>query len=242
MTARIVLIAPETFKICLFLHIKMSDLLDTLKKEIPSETKLLKVERNLEDYSESYKNVVFEEHALRQNQNSDKCTFSFQDSLDSLIKRGYSRHPRPNEAFSLLCAYLEGDLSIKNIAEDMLNSHGEWFSLAMKYQNNIFHCYIDPIFEIVDNGYNLKNCSIEKVFALSSLDGYHLSIEEVNALNPLLVEFLWSRSFDKLPLGICNNAYLYLSNDEQIWPAGPGGYDIRYFVDGYYDRASRGVR
>lgn len=222
----------------------MADLLDCLDKERKSEVKQIKIIKQSEDYSNAYKKVIFEKHAPREN--NDKCIFNFQDSLDDLMQRGYARHQRPNEVFSLLCVYLEGELSVKNIAQDMLNSYGEWFSLAMRYQNNILHCYIDPSFEYDRKcmRYNLKNYSSERFFSLPYLDKYSFIIKEVNVLNPSLVEFLWSRPFDQLPLDIRNNAYLYLLDDEHIWPVGRSYGSYRYGVNCYdfVNWASRGVR
>ena len=220
----------------------MADILDILGKEQKANLKQIKIIQQSEDYSCAYKKVVFEKHAPLQ-KDKNKCLFNFQDSLDNLMQRGYSRHPRPNEAFGLLCSYLEGNSSLKNIAGDMLSGYGEWLSLAMKYQNNLLHCYIDPIFEIVDDGYNLKNCFSERIFSFLSLDKHSFNIKEINALNPSFVEFLWSRSFDKLPLEIRNNAYLYLPDTEHIWPAGRGIFNVRYYVYSCdYVRSSRGVR
>src|SRR3989338_661979 len=143
----------------------MPDLLDLLKKETLSENKLFKVERKLEDYSNACKKVIFEKRALRKDQ--EKELFLFQDSLNSLRKRGYARHSRPNEAFSLLCSHLEGDLSVKTVSKDMLSGYGEWLSLAMKYQNNLLHCYIDPEleFDSILNQYNLKSFYSERLFS-----------------------------------------------------------------------------
>lgn len=222
----------------------MADMLDILGKEQKSETKQIKIIKSSEDYSESYKKVFFEEHAPRQ-KNKNELLFNFQDSLDNLMQRGYARHPRPNEVFSLLCSYLEGDLSVKDVAEDMLSGYGEWFSLAMKHQSNLLHCYIDPDFEYDKKQmlYNLKSCSSEKLFSFPSSDKYSFNIKEINALNPSVVEFLWSRPFDELPLKIRNKACLYLSTDEHVWPAGRSSDYYKYvvcYITG--DWPSRGVR
>ena len=212
--------------------------------ETPSETKLLKVERKFEDYSNAYKKVIFEQRALRKDQ--EKELFLFHESLNSLRKRGYARHPRPNEVFSLLCSHLEGDLSVKTVSEDMLSGYGEWLSLAIKYQNNLLHCYIDPEleFDSILNQYNLKSFHSERLFSFSELDEkIYFSLKELHAKNSEFVEFIWSRSFDKLPLEIQKNAGLYLYTAELVWPVGRNycndGYDIGSCY--FNDRASRGV-
>ena len=222
----------------------MPDLLDILKKETPSETKLFKVERKLEDYSNVYKKVVFEQRALRKDH--DKQLFLFHDSLNSLRKRGYARHSRPNEAFSLLCSHLEGDLSVKTVSKDMLSGYGEWLSLAMKYQNNLLHCYIDPDFEYDRkcNQYNLKSSSFETVFAIHSLEEKtYFTIKELHAKNSEFVEFIWSRSFKDLPFQIRESAGLYVWGEENVWPAGRGDCSGWYVVNCCYcvNWASRGV-
>ena len=221
----------------------MPDLLDLLKKETLSENKLFKVERKLEDYSEACKQVVFEKRVLRKDQ--EKELFLFHESLNSLRKRGYARHSRPNEAFSLLCSHLEGDLSVKTVAEDMLSGCGEWLSLAMKYQNNLLHCYVDPELEFnqKQNKYTLKNCNSEMLFPMSELEEHsYIQIKELHAKNPEFVEFIWSRSFDKLPLEIQKNASLYLYTAELVWPVGRDYYINGYYISSYCNcRASRGV-
>ena len=223
----------------------MADLLDLLKKETPSDIKLFKVERKLEDYSNACKKVIFEQRALRKNH--DKQLFLFHDSLNSLKKRGYERHARPNEVFGLLCAYLEGDLSVKNVAEDVLSSYGEWSSFAMRYQNNLLHCYIDPDLEYDKKSeqYNLKSCSSEMFFSIPPLEEKsYLTIKELHALNPQFVELIWSRPFHDLPLEIRENGNLFVGRDANVWPAGRGSYYSGYIVNScnYNNWASRGVQ
>ena len=222
----------------------MADLLDILDKEKKSEAKTIKIKRQFEDYSDVYNKVVFEKQAFS-NANS-KILFNFQDSLNNLRQRGYARHPRPNEVFSLLCAYLEGESSIKCVAKDMLYGSGEWLSLAMKYQNGILHCYSDPSlkYDRKRNLYNLKSYSSETVFAISSLDEKnYLTIKELHVKNPEFVEFIWSRSFNDLPLQIRENGGFFVRRDENVWPAGRGDCNYWYDVSCVFNYwASHGVR
>ena len=221
----------------------MADLLDILDKEKKSEAKTIKVNRQFEDCSDAYKKVIFEKQAFS-NANS-KIFFNFQESLNNLRLRGYARHPRPNETFSLFCSYLEDNFSLKSIAGNMLSGYGEWLSLAIKYQNNLLHCYVDPELEFnkKQNKYTLKNCNSEMLFPMSELEEHsYIQIKELHAKNPEFVEFIWSRSFDKLPLEIQKNAGLYLYTAELVWPVGRDGYDYGYGIyGGYVNGASRGV-
>ena len=222
----------------------MADLLDILDKEKKSEAKTIKVNRQFEDCSDAYKKVIFEKQAFS-NANS-KIFFNFQESLNNLRLRGYARHPRPNETFSLFCSYLEDNFSLKSIAGNMLSGYGEWLSLAIKYQNNLLHCYIDPEleFDSILNQYNLKSFYSERLFPISELDEKtYFSIKELHAKNPEFVEFIWSRPFHDLPLEIRENGGFFVRRDENVWPAGRGDYNYWYDVSCVFNYwASHGVR
>src|SRR3989339_2225151 len=89
--------------------------------------------------SVSYDNLVWE-------QNKYDAYITFDASLQRLKQAGYSRHPRPAEAFGLIIAHLEKKLpkDLDDIAKDMLSSKGEWLSLAMKRKGDTLICYLDP--------------------------------------------------------------------------------------------------
>lgn len=236
----------------------MKDLLDRLDKEQKNEIKKIQIiTQRFEPDPGAYKKVIFEKRAPYFD-DVGKGIYSFDDSLADLIKRGYERHPRPNEAFSLLCAYLGGKFRLKKIAEDMLFDFGEWLSLAMSYENNLLYCYLDPILESETDRwqYHLKAYTSKIVFnfQLDSLNRDKrilecrwFSVKTINDLNSGLVEFLWSRPFEKLPLKIRNNAYFSLGDlSGGVWPAARGFKDFWYNVHvrdyEYNEMASRGVR
>ncbi len=207
-----------------------------------------KPEEKKEILVESYESkVVFEPKAVYEG--NYKKLYSFDESLLALRKRGYERHPRPAEAFDLICRGLEGRLQPEQqaIAEDIWNNYGEWLSLAIRKNGNKLHLYFDPEDIKRDtlsyfSGKNFKY-SLEKVYDIESLANM-AHINEVNKVNPELVEVLWSRPYAILPDEIRKDAYFYFPSDGEIWPVGRGGYFDWYGIDGYYfsNRASRGVR
>ncbi len=206
-----------------------------------------KPEEKKEILVESYESkVVFEPNAA--GCGGDKKLYSFDESLKALRKRGYERHPRPAEVFDLICRSLEGRLQPEQqaVVDDMLNSHGEWLSLAMKKEGDKLHCYFDPENIKWDGrGYLADKdfkCSLEKVYDIQSLSGW-VSIKELNKVSPELVEILWSRPYAILPEEIRKDGYSPFPPNGKMWPVGRYYYNNWYYlVSSCYDRASRGVR
>ncbi len=182
-----------------------------------------------------------------------KKFYTFDENLRALRERGYERHPRPAEAFDLICRGLEGRLSLEQqaIADDMIKGSGEWLSMAMLREGNLLHCYLDPenfrgdekSWKYVVNGGKLKHAG-EEVYSIGSLRGW-VSIKEINEINPALVEKLWSRHYAILPEEIRQNALLWIPPENVLWPVSRFGYfNSRYviYTNCFSNLASRGVR
>ncbi len=189
--------------------------------------------------------IVFEPKVAYEGQH--KKLYTFDASLRALRERGYERHPRPAEAFGLLCRGLEGRLQPEQqaVADDMVNSYGEWLSMAMMRKGNMLHCYLDPENLIWDGnkyvvqGEKLKHAG-EEVYSIGSLNGL-IFIKEVNERNPALVEKLWSRHYAILPKEIRQKTLLWLPRENGLWPVGCDSYYDWYDINTYFNYGARGV-
>lgn len=196
----------------------------------------------------SYKGVKFETVAAYEG--TEKKLYTFDESLARLQRAGLDRHSRPQEVFSLLIANLENKLTPeqKAVAEDMLNSCGEWLSLAMLRKGNKLSLYYDPKNLVWNRGSYEAQGSLrhggEQKFNIKGLPSHkYVNIQRVNVKSPQLVQTLWTRPFKDLPEVIQNHTGLYLPPDGQIWPVGRGNfnYDCDVNCCNYNDGASRGV-
>ncbi len=204
----------------------------------PDEKKELTVKPSLAD-------VVFEEKVVYEGK--EKKLYTFDVSLRALRERGYERHPRPAEAFDLICRGLEGRLQPEQqaVVDDMMSCYGEWLSMAMMREGNMLHCYLDPEnlvwngHKYVVHGRKLKYAG-EEVHSIGSVKRL-IPIKDVNEINPALVEKLWSRPYAILPEEIKQNqnTWLWLPPENVLWPVIRSMY---YVVTGWYLMASRGVR
>ena len=208
----------------------------------PNEKKEITVKQALVD-------IVFEEKAV--DNGKEKNFYTFDASLRVLRKRGYERHPRPAEAFGLICNGLEGRLQPEQqtVADNMLNGYEEWLSMALLREGNLLYCYLDPEnlrwdekeWKYVVQGGKLKHAG-EEVYSIGSMRG-GVPIKDMNEINPLLVEKLWSRHYAILPEEIRQKTWLYLPPENVLWPVDHSNYDGRYHIGThFYSRASRGVR
>ncbi len=180
--------------------------------------------------------IVFEEKAVYNGK--EKKLYMFNVSLRRLRERGYERHPRPAEAFDLICRGLEGRLQPEQqaVVDDMRNNYGEWLSTAMMREGNLLHCYLYPENLVYDHnklsyvvqGGKLKHAG-EEVYSIGSMEGC-VWIKDVNKMNPALVEKLWSRHYAILPEEIRQNAGLLLPSENVLRPMGLGFYKDGYDV------------
>ncbi len=205
----------------------------------PDEKKEITVKPVLAD-------VVFEPRAVYEGQY--RKFYTFNDSLQALRERGYERHPRPAEAFDLICRGLEGRLSPEQqaVADDVVRSYSEWLSMAMMRKGNMLHCYLDPE-NLVRNGNQyiaqggkLKHAG-EEVYSIGSVRERWVYIKEVNKMNPALVEKLWSRPYAILSEDIRQDGWMWFPSENILCPVGRGIFG--YGVDTLYCHGtSRGVR
>lgn len=188
--------------------------------------------------------LKFEELAYRESGAVEKKLFTFDASCERVTRIGM-RHPLPAEVFGFLIAGLEGKLddSQKQICADMRAMYGEWCDLVTKPENGLLHCYEHPRIVVwVQDAYDCSKMIFarEKQFPLNGLPlKEYVSIKDVAKRSPLLVQYFYSRLFDKLPSEIQNNASLYLHN--QAWPVGRGNCDYYVYAYYYFNWASRGV-
>ncbi len=197
-----------------------------------------------------FNSIIFEHQSVYEG--DKKKLYPFDESLQALRERGYERHPRPAEVFDFICKSLEGRLQPEQqaVADDMLNSYGEWLSLAMRQVGNKLYLYFDPenilwdgrkVHNTYSAGKNFKY-ALEKVYDIQSLSDY-VSLKKVNRVNPELVATLWSRPYAILPDDIRLNTYIYLPSRNVVWPAGRGNfYTFNIYCYDYDNWASRGVR
>src|SRR3989339_666282 len=178
---------------------------------------------------------------------------SFDASLQRLKQAGYSRHPRPAEAFGLIIAHLEKKLpkDLDDIAKDMLSGKCEWLSLAMERKGDTLICYLDPenlIWNAGSGRYDVSGGKLryseKKEFNIKGMK----SDEWICAdqFSPELIRYCYGREFSQLPQEMKTGDYrshLYLPSDDQLCPAARGYDNFRYlFYRNYSIRASRGVR
>lgn len=199
--------------------------------------------------------LAFEPKAVYEG--GQKKLYASDKSLERLRSIGYARHPLPQEVYCLLIANIEGKLTSEQeaVADDMLNNHGEWFSLAMLRMEDDLWLYYHP--ELLRWNNVLKTYKWEKQkyqrqysnrsrFTIKKLPSSEvkLSLKDLNTLCPELIEELWTRPFEELPSEIKTEGSIYLPPEGKIWPAGRRGFDGWFNVDcySYHYRASRGIR
>ncbi len=182
------------------------------------------------------------EHPVPYN-NTEKTLFHYETSLERLKSAGFQRHLRPAEIFSILVDNLEGKLSGRDaeVAKNMLESYGEWTSMAIKVEGEVIRTYQDPeelFWNGNDYGVTTLRSSEEKGFLRTATvpqkrvltktrrvalkpDSYH-ALPVLHQVAPALVEYLWSKPYDQLPQEIQKNGGLYLPPEGIIRPVGRG--------------------
>lgn len=210
------------------------------------------MDANLDDLTTLYTGVRFEPSAFH-NDGGRKEIYTFDKSLSRLRTAGFTRHPRPQEVFSLLIADLEGRLTPeqKAIADDMLKSFGEWLGLALERNGDIITVYLDPEGLVWNNStekYDQQN------FQFISRRDFHIDrrIEserwiDLDQFSDDVVKYLSTRPFAQLPEKMKRGdlqVQLYLPLDGTIWPVSRGlfecpSYEFNCYIYNY--GASRGV-
>src|SRR3989339_1261841 len=178
---------------------------------------------------------------------------TFDASLQRLKQAGYSRHPRPAEAFGLIAAHLEKKLpkNLDDIAKDMLSSKCEWLSFAMERKGDTLICYLDPENLICNAGSGRYYVSGGKL-RYSEKKEFNIKGKKsdewicVDQFSPELIKYCYGREFSQLPQGMRTGNYkvhLVLPSDSQLWPASRGNVNNLYYLNScYLDRGSRGIR
>ena len=212
--------------------------------------------------------LLVEASALRSQAGGDKDLLSYDASLTDLRSRGYNRHLRPDEVFRIMIDALENPYSQwKNVDADLLSSYGEWLSayFQVSADGKELTVFLDPEnlqwngdVYVVDGNNGIVKGSSSRKFSLEKVVGKNLlgraktknislnnrvPLSQVNEINPELVEFLYTRTHDRLPDKIKHKGYLRLPEAGKGWPVGRGFDSNDYYLDAYYNgRASRGVR
>ncbi len=205
------------------------------------------------------------EHPIPCDGGGSKELFHYEKSLERLKQAGYERHLRPAEAFGLIIDSLEGKLSGQPavVAQNMLESYGEWMSMAVKIENRVIHLYRDPVGLVWNGSDYAVNGTLasteERTFPLAKTvptkgrfkktKALALKAEEYNPLSeiskiaPDFIEYLWSKPYAQLPSDIQKNGGFYLPPEGIIRPVGRGLLDSWSNLFGYYViRASRGAK
>jgi hypothetical protein len=198
----------------------------------------------------SYKNLEFEPLAPSKG-TGIKEAFYFNDSLARLRDAGYQRHPSPSEAFGLIIDGLEGKLGPgeKTVADDMLESYGEWFSMAYERKGDTLVAYLEPEGLVWDSG---ASSYVKQGFKFSDKRKFGVAgkasrtLIELSEFDDDFVRFHYGRPFKDLPTVVQEGdqrAQVWL-REGGPWPVGRGVFvDDWFVVNGGCDGgASRGVR
>ena len=195
----------------------------------------------------SYQGLVFEHPVPYDQAGENKVLFIYNQSLERVKAAGFQRHPRPVEAFGLLAESLEGKLTgdLKEVADNMLQSHGEWLSLAVERRGDVLIAQVDPegLAWKKDEYVKTKKfaCTEQREFDVTGKpSGSWIDLKE---FNEDFVRFMYGRRFEDLPVAMREGdkrARVALPSEGKVRPVGRVVF-YRFYVY-YYDVASRGVR
>ena len=215
------------------------------KKDLEKEVKRLLDKSSDSDKNSHYKldNLIIER--------GEKNELEYFNKNLKLIKAlGYKRNLFPWEYFGLLIDYFEQTLPVRycKLAEDLLNSRAEWFSMAVKRLDDKLFCYANPK-NIVWNpkgiSYMIKgvldyNLSLTETFSVKDLPSVtYLGIEK---FGDDFIKYFYTRKFKDLPEEIKKEGSMFMiPPDGILWPIGSGnGKESR--IAGLTFMASRGVK
>lgn len=163
--------------------------------------------------------LIIEPKAADYNKTGGKSFHTFNSSLETLRQRGYERHLRADEVFSLAIAELEGNIlkEQKEVLEDIRKTKDEWVSLAVERVGSKLTFFVDPKNLVWANtcAYITRNnkpveCAEKRVFEIqdSAMPKKEDSKYEAFLLDPFdvsdksIFEFLFSRPFRDIPFEI----------------------------------------
>lgn len=180
--------------------------------------------------------------------NDKKHYISFDKSLKRLRKAGYKRHLYPWESFELIISHFEGKLNerLDTVTKNILESDGEWFSMAFEKKKDKLICYIDPE--------NLRWNKYEERYVTDETLKYGYKEElmigkipsqtwvDLKEFDDYFVSLFCNRKFKDLPIEMQEKAHIYLPPDGVLWPVGRGTGTGLYICGHVSERISRGVR
>lgn len=200
------------------MHPEISQRIESAAKALamlnPAENKIQKY---------THQGIEFEKYAVKQSkgvvgivlaQDSNGIGYDFGSSLNRLKGEKYERHPLPYEICSLLIAGMEGKLSgdESGVEQNILNTDKQFVSLAFKYSNDILHCYEHPI-NIKGSDFSQMEYSADRVFRIGSHGtSQGIKLKTLKGCRPELVEYLFSKRFEELPVEIRDRGALQLTN------------------------------
>lgn len=189
-------------------------------------------------------NALHVEHGVK---NDRRDLVTFDNSLKILKKNGYDRHFMSWECFDLFIGYFEGKVGCGDIVEQMLQSYGEWFNMAIRRVKDRLFCYTNPrnikwdegsCQYFVDGDLEFDSlCSLK----LSNFDliGRWVNLE---SFDHEFVKFFYGREFEDLPSPIRkDNPKFYLPKENVVKPIGRG-YGSKFSIATFDKEISRGVR
>lgn len=182
----------------------------------------------------------------------------FDESLELLRKKGYERHLRPWEHFSLIIDYYEGKLEkgLARLAKNMLEGYGGWFSMAVKREGDSLICYVDPEnleWDNTNNKYVINGkleYSDKKELDIRGIpsgiwggipSGIWACLEE---FDDDFVKYFYTRKFKDLPVEMKKGEIMiHLPSSYGIlWPVSCSSNSMLDIKTEYTSRASRGAR
>ena len=195
-----------------------------------------------------YNGLRIQRRAYRKAGEREKALLSYDQSLEQLRNKGYERHLRPAEAFTLLAEGLEGRLTpdLKKVYDNMLTSYGEWVSMAMERKGDTLITYLDPKGLKWDGQKYVKtpefNFQETKVFGIKGMKSQEYI--DLNQWNPELVQYVYGRAFANFPSEMKERSYsaqLYLPAEGMVQPVGRGNFRDRFYAGSGFRWAVRGV-
>jgi len=198
-----------------------------------------------------YQRVEFEPRALREEYRNKKAGLTFDESLTDLKRRGYDRHARPQEVFSLLCDHLEEKLGkrLQGVADDIVSYTHEWLSLAWECKGDTLIAYVDPVglvWSDEQEEYVKDNFSCTETQEFDITSNQSRPWIDLKKFGEDFVVAHYGAPFNELPSQMREEypkARVMLPQDGMVWPVGRGNL-YTYSLDSvfYKVRASRGVR
>ncbi len=186
---------------------------------------------------------VYDDIQVTKDDNHDNG-WTYGDSLESLGKKGFTRHLYPWEAFDILFAPNENPIGkLAQIKADMLQGWGEWLNIAFMKKGDILYVVKDPS-GFSDDKQPQGELREFRGFSKIPTEKYVRvgNLPDQMEGQPYFVGEMWHRDKDFLTQ---KNAGIWLAPEGKWRPVGRGDIDDGFILnayDGNSRRASRGVR